>query len=137
MAEKKPSEVIQGFVDYLKKIQDDYETAKAQVSAEEAKQQDFWHLLEFDMDSKSRAKTATVIHESRLRRRKAKNQMELLENVVLFARSERTKMFVQTIKPMLRQQISEEERLERDREYKPRTYIWDELKKDGDKVDNP
>ena len=135
--DKKPSQVIQEFIDYLKNCQDAYEEAKSQVWEEESKHQDFWHLLEFDMDSKSRAKTATVIHESRLRRRKAKNQMELLENVVQFSRQERTKMFIQTARSMLRQQIAEEERLENQREYKPRTYIWDELKKkDGDKGDD-
>lgn len=131
--DKKPSEVIQGFLDYLKSCQEEYETAKNQVWEEEAKHQDFWHLLEFDMDSKSRAKTATAIHESRIRRRKAKNQMELLENVVQFSRNERTKMFIQSAKTLIRQQMMEEERLENDKEYKPRTYVWSELKKDGDK----
>ena len=29
--------------------------------------------------------------------------------------------------------MMEEERLEKDKEYKPRTYVWSELKKDGEK----
>lgn len=125
--EEKPSEVIVNFLDWLKQCQTDYEASKAIVNEEDMKQQDFWHMLEFEEKSEARSKTATIIHKSRVRRREAKNQVELLEKVVQFSRNERSKQFFQTLKTLVRDQRIEEERLSGKRTYNPRTSVWNTL----------
>ena len=50
-----PSEVLSEFLATLKSYQEEYEAAKATVQEEEAKQQDFWHALEFEQNNKQRS----------------------------------------------------------------------------------
>ena len=140
MDDRKPSEVIQEFLDYLKSLSEEYEDCKAVIAEEDAKKQDFLHALEFQMNNKERSKIATIIHLSRLRRRTAKDKTEMLENVVQFFRKEQSKLFIKTLKIMLANQQKEEERLEGERTYIPRTSVWADIgslpARGGDTDDN-
>ena len=127
MDEKKPSEVIEDFIEWAKSCSAEYEASKAIVAEEDAKWQDFLHALEFQDDSKERAKIATIIHRSRERRREAKDKTELLEKTVVFLRLEHTKLFLKSLKALVQNQKREEERLAGDRTYIPRTSVWSEF----------
>ena len=128
-----PSEVLSEFLATIKSYQEEYEAAKAIVQEEEAKQQDFWHALEFEQNNKQRSKIATTIHKSRVRRREAKDRMQMLEKVVQFARREQTKLLFREIKGLVKEQTAIEERLHSKREWKPRT----DALTGGDSNDNP
>ena len=137
MDEKKPSEILSEFITWLKACSEEYESCKTLVSEEDAKWQDFLHALEFQGDSKERAKIATIIHKSREKRREAKDRMELLEKTVLFFRREQTKQFMRSVKTLIQDQEREELRLAEERTYIPRTAVWQEfqpcpLSKGGD-----
>lgn len=141
MDEKKPSEVIEDFIEWAKSCSAEYEASKAIVAEEDAKWQDFLHALEFQGDAKERAKIATIIHRSRERRREAKDRMELLEKPVAFLRREQTKLFLKSLRVLAQDQKREEERLAGDRTYIPRTSVWSEfqpcpLAKGGDESDD-
>ena len=127
MDEKKPSEVIEEFLDWAKSCSIEYEASKAIVAEEDAKWQDFLHALEFQGDAKERAKIATIIHRSREHRREAKDKMELLEKTVAFLRREQTKLFLKSLRVLAQDQKREEERLAGDRTYIPRTSVWSEF----------
>ena len=134
-----PSETLGKVLTWIKEWTDAYETCKAVIAEEDAKEQDFLHALEFQDNNKERSKIATVVHASRKRRREAKNQMEMLETVVQFFRREQTKLFIKSLKAMLVTQQKEEERLNSDRIYIPRTAAWNDLHtpaRGGDGNDN-
>jgi len=119
--EKLPSEALQDFLTWMKACQDEYEASKAIVQEEESKHQDFWHALELEPKAEKRSRIATVIHNSRVRRREAKDKMQMLERVVLFARKEQTKLLFRELKKLIKEQAAEEARIYGEREYKPRT----------------
>lgn len=141
MDDKKPSEIIQDFIEQLKAWSDEYDACKAIVSEEDGKIQDFLHGLEFQDAAKERSKIATIIHISRERRRIAKDRMELLDRVVMFFRKEQTKLFMKTLKILIADQQREEVRKAGKRTYTPRTSVWQEfpscpLSKGGEDSDN-
>lgn len=130
--EKKPSEVLQEFVDWLKQCQDEYEGSKAIIREEEAKEVDFFHAIEFETKSKQRSKITTIFHNSLVRRRVAKDRMQILEKVVLFSRKENSKLFFRELKRIIKEQEAEEERIFGEREYKPRTDAFGGIQNDPD-----
>ena len=135
----KPSKVLADFVEYLKSCQDLYETSKSIVKEEDLKEQDFFHALEFEDKCEVRSRTSTMIHKSRKARRQAKNDMEMVEKIVTFCRKEQTKLFVKQLKQLSAEQKSEEERLNGERIYKPRSSVWKEIQgnqKEGDSNDS-
>ena len=63
----------------------------------------------------------------------------MFETVVQFFRREQTKMFIKTLKVVISTQKKEEERLNSERVYIPRTEAWGDLDtsaKGGDSDDN-
>ena len=117
---KKPSEVMQEFLDFLDCCQKECETARTEVAKEDAKKQDFLHALEFEENCKERSKIATQIHLSRNRRRAAKDKVQEFEKVVAFATTERNKPFLKAMRGLIREQKTVENYLYNERIYKPR-----------------
>lgn len=118
--EKKPSEIIQDFLDYLEVCRVECKQAQADVAQEDAKKQDFLHALEFETNCKRRSKIATQAHLSRKRRRVAKDRVLELEKVVAFTNSEKNKPLLKALRGLAREQKSVEDYLSGERTYKPR-----------------
>lgn len=57
--ERKPSEIITDFLNFLESAKNEYESAYADVGAEERKEQTFLHDLEFALNKNERNKVAT------------------------------------------------------------------------------
>ena len=122
MKEKYPSETVGEFLDWLKACQTEYDNALNTVNFEEEKEQDFLHALEFENSSKKRAKIATAMHESRVRRREAKELIARYGKLVKFTRIEQSKKFLGQLKGLVREIKAEEDSLMKTgRTYHPRT----------------
>lgn len=122
--DKKASEVLEEFLQWALECQTDYDTCKGIIAEEEKKEQDFWHLLEFTGKCEDRSRIATIIHESRIRRRKYKNQMEVLEPLVQYLRREQTKLLLRGFKTVTNTVKTQELRMESEKEYNPKTSIY-------------
>lgn len=118
--EKKPSEIIQDFLDYLENCRAECKQAQADVAQEDIKKQDFLHALEFEGSCKKRSKIATQAHLSRKRRREAKDRVLELEKVVAFMNSERNKPLLKALRGLAKEQKAVEDYLSSERTYKPR-----------------
>lgn len=126
--DRMPSEVLKEVLDWVNECQTEYDTAKAIIAEEESKQQDFWHLLEFNDRCEDRSKISTVIHKSRLRRRHYKNEMELLEPLITFLRREQTKLLLKGFKTLIPTLERQEQRIaEPKKEYRPRSSVYAEI----------
>lgn len=118
--EKKPSEVLQEFLEFLETCRTEHKKAQADVAREDAKRQDFLHAIEFENNCKKRSKIATQEHLSRKCRRVAKDKVLETEKVVAFVESEKNKQFLKAIRGLIREQQKTEEYLTGERTYKPR-----------------
>lgn len=129
--DRSPSEVLDEFLAWVEECQQDYHSAKSIIAEEELKEQDFWHLLEFTAKCEERSKIATIIHESRLRRRHYKNEMEILEPLVMLLRKEPTKTVIKAFKTASQTlKMKEEHFASPAKEYKPRSYAYEEISKE-------
>ena len=122
MKEKYPSEIVGEFLEWLKKCQTIYDNATYIVNFEEEKEQDFLHALEFETSSKKRNKIATAMHESRVKRREAKERIARYGKLVKFIRLEQSKKFLGQLKGLVKEIKTEEDSLMKTgRTYHPRT----------------
>ena len=120
MAEMKPSEVMQAFLDYLKTCQVEYQESASEVWKHDKRVQDILHELEFAANKQERNKVATKASNSRKARRKAKDRAQLLENCAKFYGDKANKPFIEKLKSLIAEQKKVEEYLESERIYKPR-----------------
>lgn len=63
-----PSEVLQGFLDYVDQIKAEYQSAREAVGKEDKRLQDLLHELEFAEDKAARNRVATKFQRSRRER---------------------------------------------------------------------
>ena len=68
-----PSEVLQGFLDYVDQIKAEYQSAREAVGKEDKRLQDLLHELEFAEDKAARNRVATKFQRSRRERRRQKD----------------------------------------------------------------
>lgn len=117
----KPSEVVKSFIDWLTEKKAEQEEAYKTFIAEDGdKVKDFLHELEFEVNNKRRAVIATKIHNSRKKRRIAKDVSTLLKPVKEFTSDATNRGFVKRLKKLQADLKSQEDFLESDRVYKPR-----------------
>ena len=128
--EKAPSEVIQDFLNYLKYCQGEYIKALAIVEEESAKEQDFFHAMEFESNGNKLAKIARELHNSRVRRRENKNIVEKYHVIYKFTINEKNKQMIGQFKTLLSDQQKEESKMACNKRYHPRTEYGKELLKD-------
>lgn len=81
----KESEVIQCFLQWMEERKAEQDREWNVVVAEDSKVQDFLHEMEFEEDEQKRAEISKRLHESRVKRRKAKDRATLLKPLMLFA----------------------------------------------------
>lgn len=118
--ERKPSEILQEFLDYMKNCQKEYQACTVEVHKHDKRVQDFLHGFEFAKDKKERNRIATQVSRSRKERRRIKDRMQLLEGCARFYGDKSNKQFFERMQGLIERQKKEEEFLESDRVYKPR-----------------
>lgn len=118
--DRKPSEVLQDFLDYMKNCQKEYQACIIETHKHDKKVQDFLHGLEFAENRQERNRIATRVSQSRKERRKFKDRAQFLEECARFFGDRSNKQFFDRIQSLIEKQKKEEEYLESDRVYKPR-----------------
>ncbi|MCI8993138.1 MAG: hypothetical protein HFG80_10550 [Eubacterium sp.] len=118
--DKKPSEVITEFLNYLEAAKNEYEEAYASAGAEDRKAQTFLHDLEFAPNKGERNKVATRFQKSRQARRKAKDRAQLYEYINNFYTDKQNQHFLKSLRRLQNEQITREKYLFGNREFKNR-----------------
>lgn len=120
MTEYQPSEVLQGFLDYVDQIKSEYQSAREAVGKEDKRLQDLLHELEFAEDKAARNRVATKFQRSRRERRRYKDEVQRLELLIDFFDSQNHKATINKMRNLLGVQRKREEYLNGERHYKPR-----------------
>ena len=115
-----PSEVLQGFLDYVDQIKAEYQSAREAVGKEDKRLQDLLHELEFAEDKAVRNRVATKFQRSRRERRRQKDEVQRLELLIDFFDSQNHKATINKMRNLLGAQRKREEYINGERHYKPR-----------------
>ena len=120
MGDRKPSEIIQDFIDLLNYANDIYTKSKSECEQLDSieRVRSWQHKFEFAKDKQERNRLATALHKERLKRRKYKDTVDLYRYVHDFSNSENNKAVLKRLGGMLNLQKRTEEYLESYREYK-------------------
>ena len=121
--EKKPSEIIQEFLEFLKYCDKEYKDCVTQVYKYDKMNQDYLHDIEFAHDYDERCKLATQIHKQRNDRRAMKDRVEFVEKVAKFCADRQNKQFIDRLKSLLEQQERAEQYVLSERHYNRRGVI--------------
>lgn len=118
---QKPSEIIESFLNYIDQCRTDYQNAvKAVEEADKKELIDLVHDMEFAKDKQERNRVATRLQRSRLERRKNKDTVDELEDIVKFFDELNHKNTLNKLRQLLGKQRKTEEYVHGEREYKPR-----------------
>lgn len=120
MKERKPSEIIGDFIDLIAQSYEEYESNMSVAKAYDKKTITWIHDFEGADNYEDRCKLATALHQERETRRKHKDRAELFQKIYEFARQEKNKQVIKSLKWLLGEQKKREEYLESDREFKHR-----------------
>ena len=120
MKNTKPSERIEDFLNWIEASVAEYEEAYAIAGEEDKKVQDFLHAMEFADIKQERNRVATKLHQSRKRRRAAKDKVLELEKIYAFYKDQSNRPILKKLKGIIQNQKKTEEYLESERTYKPR-----------------
>lgn len=118
--QKKPSEQINDFLEFLEKAKEEYESAFEKVGEEDRKVQTFLHDTEFAPNRNERNKVATRLQKSRKKRREAKDVVQLYENTYKFYLDKSNQNIIKTLRRLLNDQRTIENYLFGKREFKNR-----------------
>lgn len=117
----KPSVRLEDFLNYIDQCRTDYQIAVNAVEEADKKEAiDFLHGFEFAKDKSERNKLATQCHYSRVERRKNKDTVDELEDIVKFFEELNHKNTINKMRQLLGKQRKTEEFLRSERVYKPR-----------------
>ena len=117
---QKPSIYIETFLNFIDQCKTDYQSAYDAVGDYDKLQQDLLHEMEFARDKAERNRVATKMHRCRVDRRKNKDAVQELDDIVRFFNEMNNRNTVNKLKQLLGRQRKTEEYLESDRVYKPR-----------------
>lgn len=118
--DRRPSEIITEFLNFLEAAKEEYESAYADVGMEEKKEQTFLHDLEFAPNKNERNKVATRFQHSRRIRRKAKDRAQLYEYISNFYTNKENRNLIKSLRRLQNEQITREKYLFGNREFKNR-----------------
>jgi len=121
MKNRNGSEVVEAFLDWLKWAEELQKASWEIVLEEDAKNQDFLHEMEFEQKCEKRSLIATRLHESRVRRRKAKDTSKMLKPVVDYIKEATARSHIKHLKKMAGDMKAAEDFVSGEREYKPRS----------------
>ena len=126
--ERAASEVVATFLDWLKEMDELQKASWEIVVAEDSKNQDFFHEMEFETDNKKRAVIATRLHNSRVKRRAAKDMSKKLKPISDYIKEATAKSHIKHLKKMAGDLKAAEDFVNSERTYKPRSKEGDENK---------
>ena len=113
--EKKPSEVIQEFLNYLEFCKHEYKTNRETYESIDSETYDWCHKFENAKNKQERNKLATAFHNLRVERRGHKDKAKLYGKLANFAQDKSNELFLKRLRKILSDQIKQEEWLESDR----------------------
>ena len=113
--EKKPSEVIQEFLNYLEFCKHEYKTNRETYESIDKQTYDWCHKFESAKNKQERNRLATAFHNLRVERRGHKDKAKLYGKLANFAQAKSNELFLKRLRKILSDQIKQEEWLESDR----------------------
>lgn len=118
--DRKPSEIITEFLNFLETASYEYESAYADVGKEDCRVQTFLHDIEFAPNKNERNKVCTRLQQSRRIRRKAKDRAKLYEHIHSFYTDKQNQNLMKALRRLQNEQNTEEKYLFGNREFKNR-----------------
>ncbi len=118
--DKKPSEVITDFLNFLETSKCEYESAYTCVGEEDRKVQTFLHDIEFASNKNERNRVCTKLQQSRRSRRQSKDRAKLYGHIHDFCTDSQNQKFIKALRRLQNEQIAEEKYLFGPREFKNR-----------------
>ena len=118
--EKKPSEILEEFLEFLKYCVKEYQECVTKVYKYDKMNQDYLHDIEFAHNYDERCKLATQIHKQRNDRRAMKDRAEFVEKIAKFCADKQNKQFIDRIKTLLAEQEKSEQYVLSERHYNRR-----------------
>lgn len=118
--EPMPSEVIQGFLDFVRSCETEYQIAFDAVGEEDKRLQDLLHEIELSGNYKEKNQAATKLKNSRRLRRENKDKVLLIENIVQFFGEQQNRKVLNQLTQLLGKQRNREKMLTSERMYIPR-----------------
>lgn len=123
--DKKPSEYISEFLNFISEAQSQYRFCSDEVNNQDKLTQDYLHSLELDgLKRDERSKVATKLAINRKDRRYYKDRVEELEPIVQFFEEQQNKKVLDKMSQVLGQ-VRKAENYHKDRKYIPK------VKKEG------
>lgn len=120
MKEMNGSDVFRSFLDWLTDMDELQKRSWDIVVAEDERVQDFLHEFEFEPNNKKRTPIGTRLHNSRVKRREAKDRVKLYKPVTDFVREATTRNLIKLMKKTMGELKAAEEFVYSERVYKPR-----------------
>lgn len=114
------SEIVGTFLDWLKEMDELQKSSWEIVIEEDAKNQDFFHEMEFETNNKKRSVIATRLHNSRVRRREAKDISKKLKPISDYIKEATARSHIKHLKKMAGDLKAAEDFVNGERTYKPR-----------------
>lgn len=118
--EKRPSQIITDFLNFLETADREYESAYADVGKEDNRVQTFLHDMEFAPDGKTRNRIATSLQQSRKERRKGKDRVQLFGKIHDFLADRQNQNLLKSLRRLQNEQVTVEKYLFGNREFKNR-----------------
>lgn len=119
--DKKLSEQIKSFLDFLDECQELNSMAYSGVGEEDKRHQDLIHAIEFEHNPDKIAQIGIKLHQNRMERRVYKDLFEVTDPVVQFIRDPQNKKTLNQMKQLLGEVRKVEKRHE-NRAYIPRIH---------------
>lgn len=117
--EKKVSEQIKSFLDFIDECRELNSMAHSGVGEEDKRHQDLTHAIEFEDDPEKIARIGMRIHQNRVERRAYKDIYEVTLPVVEFAQDPKNKKTLDQARQLLGE-VRKKERYHENRVYIPR-----------------
>lgn len=117
---QRPSFIVNLFLQWLVDMRDQSEEAWNIVTSEDDKLQDYIHEMEFETSSKKRSPIGTRLHNSRVKRRIAKDKSTILKPIHDFAQDSTNRGFIKRMKKLQADLKAAEDYVYGERAYKPR-----------------
>ena len=121
MAASDASEVFKAFMNWLTDMDEIQKKSWQTVIDEDNKVQDFMHKIEFESQNKKRSVICTRFHNSRVKRREAKDTSQRLKPLADFVKEAKVRNLIKLMKTTQEALKKEEDFVFGERVYKPRS----------------
>lgn len=120
MVDMDASEVFKAFMNWLTDMDELQKKSWQTVIDEDAKVQDYLHQIEFEPQNKKRSVICTKFHNSRVKRREAKDTSQRLKPLADFVKEAKVRNLIKLMKTTQEALKKEEDFVNSERVYKPR-----------------